>query len=135
MGGGFNSKELGGHLRKLDPNESVSLDRFYLCEVICEQGGLSGICRGGRTFGGLGLQVQPDGSSVSNIFEGLFTEEGTGSGKAIFKGGFKFSASETTEKFDSTYSIDQGEFGELSRSDQGVIGERAIEQLLVIYKK
>ena len=26
---GFNSAELAGHLRKLDPNENVSLDRFF----------------------------------------------------------------------------------------------------------
>ena len=57
---------------------------FCLCEVVCGRGGLSGICRGGRTFGGLGLQGHPDGSSVSNIFEGSFTEEGAVSGKAIF---------------------------------------------------
>ena len=52
--------------------------------MVCGRGGLSGICRGGRTFGGLGLQGHPDGSSVSNIFEGSFTEEGAVSGKAIF---------------------------------------------------
>ena len=46
----------------------------------------------GRTFGGLELQGQPDGYPVINIFEGLFTEEGTGSVKAIFEGGFNFSA-------------------------------------------
>ena len=39
---------------------------------------------------------------MSNIFEGLFTEEGTGAGKAIFKGGFKFAAYETSKKYDST---------------------------------
>ena len=52
------------------------------------QGGLSGLHRGGRTFGRLRLQGHPDGSSVRNIVEGSFTEEGKGSGKAIFKGGF-----------------------------------------------
>ena len=31
------------------------------------QGGLSGFYRGGRIFGGLGLQDQPDVSSVRNI--------------------------------------------------------------------
>ena len=41
------------------------------------QGGLSGISRGGRTFGGLGMKGQPDRSSVINIFEGFITEEGT----------------------------------------------------------
>ena len=55
-------------------------------------------------FGGLGLQGQPDGSSVSNIFEGPFTKEGTRSGKAILKGGFKFSASEARENFGSSSS-------------------------------
>ena len=28
LGGGFHSEELVGHLRKLDPNESGSLDHF-----------------------------------------------------------------------------------------------------------
>ena len=28
IGGGFHSKDLAGHLRKLDPNESGGLDRF-----------------------------------------------------------------------------------------------------------
>ena len=67
-------------------------------------GGLSGLHRGGSTFGGLGLQGQPDGSSVRNVFEGSFTEEGTGSGKAIFEGGFKFSASGARKNFDSAAS-------------------------------
>ena len=40
--------------------------------------------------GRLGTQGQPNGSSVRNIFEGSFNEEGTGSGKDIFEGGFKF---------------------------------------------
>ena len=63
--------------------------------MVCGQGGgLSRLHRGGRTFGELGLQGQPDGSSVRNIFEGSFTEEGAGSGNAIFEGGFKFAASE-----------------------------------------
>ena len=52
--------------------------------MVCGVKGLSGLRRGGRTFGGLGLKGHPDVSSVRNIFEGSFTEEGTGSGKAIF---------------------------------------------------
>ena len=67
--------------------------------MVFGQGGLSGIRRGGIAFDGLRLQGQSDGSSVRNIFEGLFTEEGTGLGKAIFDGGFKFSASEARKKF------------------------------------
>ena len=63
---------------------------FFLCGVVYGLGGLSGLCRGGRTFDGLGLQVQPDGYLVRNIFESLFTEEVTGSVKDIFEGGFKF---------------------------------------------
>ena len=43
-------------------------------------------------FGGLGLKCQLDRFSVRNIFEGSFTEEGTGEVKYIFEGGFKFSA-------------------------------------------
>ena len=61
--------------------------------MICGQGDISGLCRGGRTFGGLGLQGQPDGSSVRNMFEGSFTEEGTGELKSNFEGLFKFLAS------------------------------------------
>ena len=61
--------------------------------MVCGQGGLYGIRRGGKTFGGLGLQYQSDGSSVRNIFECPFTEEGMVLGKAIFELGFKFSAS------------------------------------------
>ena len=80
--------------------------------MVCGRGGISGLRRGGRTFGGLGLQGQPDGSSVSNIFEGPFTEEGTGAGKAIFEGGFKFADSEARKNFDITYSADQGAIGE-----------------------
>ena len=72
--------------------------------MICGQGGISGIPTGGRTFGGLGLQSQPDGSSVRNSFEYSCTAEGMGAGKAIFNGGFKFAASEARNKFDSTDS-------------------------------
>ena len=71
---------------------------------MCGQGSLSGIFIGGITFGRLGMQGQPDGSSVRNIFEGSFTEEVTVSGKAIFGVGLKFSASEARKKSDSTYS-------------------------------
>ena len=65
------------------PKSKWQFGLFCLCEVVCGRG-LSGILIGGRTFGGLGLHVQPDGSLVRNIFEGLFTEYGTGSGKAAF---------------------------------------------------
>ena len=72
--------------------------------MVCGQGGLSGIRIGGSNFGGLGMQGQLHVSSVSNIFGGSFTEEVNGSGKAIFEVGFKFSASEARNKFDSTVS-------------------------------
>ena len=52
--------------------------------MVCVRGGLYGIRRGGIIFGGLGLQGHPDGSSVSNTFEGSFTEDGAVAGKAIF---------------------------------------------------
>ena len=67
-------------------------------------GGISVIRRGGRTFCGLGLQVHPDGSLVRNIFEDSCTEEGTGAGKGIFEGGFKFASSEERNNSDSTDS-------------------------------
>ena len=60
------------------------------------------------------MQGPPDGSSVSNIFEGSFTEEGTGAGKAIFEIGFKFAAYESRNKLDCTASADQGAVGEQS---------------------
>ena len=78
------------------------------------QGGLSGLLRRGRTFGGLGLQYQPDGSSVINIFEGSFTEEVTVEGNAVFEGGLKFVASGSNNNFNSTDSADQGVIGERS---------------------
>ena len=46
----FHSDYMTGRMWKVDPNESVSLDHFFLCEVVCIQGGLSGLRRGGRTF-------------------------------------------------------------------------------------
>ena len=77
---------------------------FFLCEVVYGRGGLSGICRGSITCGGLGMKFQPDVSLVSNIFEGSFTEEVTGSGKSVFEVGFNFEASEARKKFYSTAS-------------------------------
>ena len=43
--------------------------------MVYVRGGLSVLCRGGRTFGGLGMQGHPDGYSVSNIIESFFNEE------------------------------------------------------------
>ena len=57
------------------------------------------------------------------------------SGKAIFEAGFKFSVSETRKKFDSTASAYRGAIEGRLWSNQGVIGERAIEQYLTIYEK
>ena len=56
-------------------------------------------------FGGLGLQNQPYGYSVRNIFVDPFTEGGTGAGKFIFEGGFKFAASKERKKFNSSGRI------------------------------
>ena len=67
--------------------------------MVCGHGGLSIISRGGRTFGGLGLQVQPDGYSERNIFDDSCIEEGTVAGKAIFEVWFKFAASEARKYF------------------------------------
>ena len=67
--------------------------------MICELKGLSGLIRGGRKFGGLGLQIQHNGYSERNIFEDSCTEEVTVAGKYIFEGGFKFLASEVRKKF------------------------------------
>ena len=39
---------------------------------------------------------------MSTIFERLFTEELTGTGKDIFEGSFKFSDSDARTNFDST---------------------------------
>ena len=70
-----------------------------------------------QKIGGLGLQGQPDGSSVSNIFEGSFTEEGTRARTDIFEGGLNFAAYEARKKFDSTASAYQGVIGERLGSD------------------
>ena len=72
--------------------------------MVCGREGLSGICIGGRTFGWLGIQGQTDGSSVRNIYEALFNEEGMRAGKAVFEGVFNFAASEYNDNFDSTDS-------------------------------
>ena len=70
-------------------------------------------------FGGLGMQFQPDGYSVRNVFEDSLTEEGTGSGKAVFEGGFTFSASESRKKFDSIASeVQREEYWSASPSTQ-----------------
>ena len=41
---------------------------------------------------------------MRNILEDVCTEEETVAGKAVFEGGFKFSASDTRKKFYSTAS-------------------------------
>ena len=93
------------------------------------RGSIYGLRIGGRTFGGFGVKDQSDVSSVSNISEGSFTEEGTGAGKAIFEGGFKFAASEARKNFNITDSVYRGEIG----GNWVVIGDQAIERSLEIY--
>ena len=80
---------------------------FCLCEVVCGQGYLSGISRGGSTFGGLGLQGQPYGYPERNILDDSCTEDGTVARKAIFEVGFKFEASEARKYSDSKASAVQ----------------------------
>ena len=53
------------------------------------------------------MKIQPDGSSEKNIFGNPCTEEGTGAGKDIFEGGFKFAASKARNNFNSTDSAVQ----------------------------
>ena len=72
--------------------------------MVCVRRGISGLRRGGRTFGELGLQGQPDGSSVRNILEDSCTEEETVVGKAVFNRGYKFAAPEARNNFYSTSS-------------------------------
>ena len=79
--------------------------------MICGQGGLYVIRKGGSTFGGMGIQGQSDISSVRNIFKGSFTKEWKVSGKAIFEVGFDFPASETMKEFNVTASEYQGVIG------------------------
>ena len=55
-------------------------------------------------FGGLGLQGNPGGSSDRNNFEDSVAELGTGSGKDIFEGGFKFAAFDARNNFNRTAS-------------------------------
>ena len=80
--------------------------------MVCEQGGLSELRRGGRTFGGQGLQGQPYGYSVSNIFEDSFNEEVTGEGNYIFELGFKFLASKERKNLNSIASEERGLIGD-----------------------
>ena len=75
--------------------------------MVCGQGGLSGLRRGGRTFGELGIQGPPEISSVRNILEGSFTEEVTVLGNGIFEGRLKFEASEARNNFNTTASADR----------------------------
>ena len=63
-------------------------------------------------FGGLRMQSQTDGSSVSNIFEGSSTEEETGPGTDIFEGEFMFVDADARHEFDIRDSADQGAIGE-----------------------
>ena len=91
--------------------------------MVCGQGGLFGIRRGGKTFGGLGLQGRLDGSSVRNIFEDSFTEELTVSRNYIFEGVFKFVSSVSRNNFDNTASENRGVIEEKSGRNPGVIGE------------
>ena len=55
------------------------------------------------------MQGHPDESSVSTISEDLSTEERTVARKAIFEGGFNFSASEVKNKLYGTASAVQRE--------------------------
>ena len=116
----------------------------FLSEILCVQGAHSGLHRGGRKFGGLGLQGQPDGYPARNIFKGSFTEDRTEAGKDISEGVFKYTASDSRKKFDriaSTVQIEKywhaspstKEYQKLEgklkhdstgeRLDQGAIGE------------
>ena len=61
--------------------EQLGNDRKLDLSVVADESealAYSRIGSGGFKFGGLRLQGHPDGSSVSTIFEYLFTEEGTG---------------------------------------------------------
>ena len=42
--------------------------------MVFGRGGIYGIFIGGRTFGGLGIQGQPGGSSVSGFVNKIFTD-------------------------------------------------------------
>ena len=68
-------------------------------------------------------------------FEGSLTEEGTGLGKDILVEGLNFAAYEARKKSNRTSSAYQGEIREKLGSDQGVIGDRAIQKSLDIYEK
>ena len=82
--------------------------------MVCGRGGISELFREGRIFGGLGMQVQPDGSSVSSIFDVSFTEEGKIAAKDTFEVGYRFEDSEAMNKFNSTTSAYQGVIGDRS---------------------
>ena len=64
--------------------------------MVFQRGGLSGLCIGRRTFGGLVLQGKPDGSSERFVLKIRAPNREQEQEKAIFRGGgFNFSASET----------------------------------------
>ena len=90
---------------------------FFLCEVLCGQEGLSGLRKGGRTFGILGLQGQLDGYLVQFYLKGSFTQQGMAEIESIFEGFFKFATSAENKFFDSTDSADWVAIGERPRSD------------------
>ena len=99
---------------------------FCLCEVVCGRGVLSELCRVGRIFGGLGMQGQPNRSSVRNIIAVSFTVKVTGQRKDVFEGGFNFSGSKARKKFDSTASVRRDVRSTQLGSNWGVISEREI---------
>ena len=108
IGEGFYSEELAGHLRKVDPNESGRLDclafvRWYMDKEVSMDSAEEAEHLVGWVCKVILTDLQLAGS---------FTEQVTGTGKAIFEGWFKFAASEARKKFDSTASAERGAIGE-----------------------
>ena len=84
-GGGGHSEYLSGHLRKVDPNESGNLDRFAFVRWYGGKEVSLDSAEEAEHLVCCGVQCQPGGSSVSNIFYSSFIEEGVGEINDIFE--------------------------------------------------
>ena len=92
------------HLRKLDPNESVSLDRFaFVRWYVGKEVSMVSVEEAERLVG-WGCKIR----LIDLQLSGSFTEEVMVSVNDIFEVGFNFAASGLRNKFNGTASEDWG---------------------------
>ena len=96
-------------MRKLEPNESGSLERFAFVRWYVDEEVFMGSVEEAECLVGWGCKSM----LIYIQLLGSFNEEGMVAGKYIFEGGLNFSASESRKKFDSTASEDWGVIGEI----------------------